>query len=49
MSHEPVRLLLVGAGAMGRAWTEVIAASTDARLVGVVDLDPAAEYYSPLR
>ncbi len=35
----PVRLVLVGAGAMGRAWSGAIAASTDTELVGVVDLD----------
>jgi predicted dehydrogenase len=36
---EPVRLILVGAGAMGRAWLKVIDQSADVQLVGVVDLD----------
>jgi predicted dehydrogenase len=36
---EPVRLIQVGAGAMGRRWLHVIAQSTEVELVGVVDLD----------
>jgi predicted dehydrogenase len=32
-------LLLVGAGAMGRTWAAALDGSTDAELVGVVDLD----------
>ena len=36
---EPVRLVQVGAGLMGRAWLRVIGQSTDVRLVGLVDLD----------
>jgi predicted dehydrogenase len=36
---EPVRLIQVGAGMMGRAWLHVIGQSTDTRLVGVADLD----------
>jgi predicted dehydrogenase len=36
---EPVRLILVGAGMMGRLWLDVIGRSADVRLVGVVDLD----------
>ncbi|TWD82847.1 putative dehydrogenase [Kribbella amoyensis] len=36
---EPLRILQVGAGAMGRAWLHTIAASPDAELVGLVDLD----------
>jgi predicted dehydrogenase len=36
---EPVRLIQVGAGAMGRAWLDVIAQSADVELVGLVDLD----------
>jgi predicted dehydrogenase len=36
---EPLRLIQVGAGAMGRVWLDVIARSADTRLVGVVDLD----------
>ena len=36
---EPVRLVQVGAGAMGRAWLRLIGRSTDVRLVGLADLD----------
>ena len=36
---EPIRLVQVGAGMMGRAWLHVIGRSTDVRLVGVADLD----------
>src|SRR5918998_5872265 len=36
---EPVRLVQVGAGSMGRAWLRVIDRSTDVRLVGLADLD----------
>jgi predicted dehydrogenase len=36
---EPLRLLQVGAGGMGRAWLRTIAANPDVRLVGLVDLD----------
>ncbi|GAB3182101.1 Gfo/Idh/MocA family oxidoreductase [Nesterenkonia halophila] len=36
---SPRRLLLVGAGGMGRAWLETILAEPRAELVGVVDLD----------
>ncbi|AOX44901.1 Gfo/Idh/MocA family protein [Microbacterium sp. BH-3-3-3] len=35
----PLRVVLVGAGAMGRMWMQTIDASPDAELVGVVDLD----------
>lgn len=38
---QPLRLVQVGAGLMGRAWLGAITRSTDAELVGVVDLDPA--------
>lgn len=37
----PVRIVLVGAGLMGRAWMRTIDESPDAELVGVVDLDEA--------
>lgn len=37
----PVRLVLVGAGGMGRAWLRTILANPDTELVGVVDLDTA--------
>lgn len=36
---ERVRLVQVGAGAMGRAWLEVVSRSPDVELVGLVDLD----------
>ncbi|WP_223410636.1 Gfo/Idh/MocA family protein [Occultella gossypii] len=36
---EPLRLVQVGAGSMGRAWLNVIAANPDTELVGLVDLD----------
>ncbi len=36
---EPVRLVQVGAGSMGRAWLEVVSASHDVELVGLADLD----------
>jgi predicted dehydrogenase len=35
----PLRLVQVGAGAMGRAWLDAIGRSPDAELVGLVDLD----------
>ena len=38
---DRARLVLVGAGAMGRAWIGAIERSTDADLVGLVDLDLA--------
>lgn len=38
-SAEPLRLLQVGAGGMGRAWLNAIAANPDTVLVGLVDLD----------
>lgn len=38
---KPVRLVLVGAGGMGRAWLRTILANPDTELVGVVDLDTA--------
>lgn len=39
---EPVRLIQVGAGSMGRAWLQVIADSGAVELVGLVDLDTDA-------
>lgn len=39
---EPLRLVQVGAGGMGRAWLRTLAASPDATLVGLVDLDVGA-------
>ena len=38
-AREPVRLVQVGAGSMGRAWLRVIERSSDVRLVGLADLD----------
>ena len=38
---ESLRLVQVGAGAMGRAWLSTIAANPDTVLVGLVDIDPA--------
>jgi predicted dehydrogenase len=39
---EPLRLIQVGAGLMGRTWLDVIGQSTDVRLVGLADLNLAA-------
>ena len=39
---EPVRIIQVGAGAMGRAWLQVIADSDQVELVGLVDLNTDA-------
>ncbi|GAB3946212.1 Gfo/Idh/MocA family oxidoreductase [Kribbella albertanoniae] len=36
---EPLRILQVGAGGMGRAWLRTIAANPDVTLVGLIDLD----------
>ena len=36
---EPLRLIQVGAGGMGRAWLRTIAANPSVQLVGLVDLD----------
>ncbi len=37
--REPIRLVQVGAGAMGRVWLKVIGDSPDAELVGLIDID----------
>jgi predicted dehydrogenase len=37
--EKPLRLIQVGAGAMGKAWLHTIANSPDVELVGLVDLD----------
>lgn len=42
MSAEQLRLVLVGAGGMGRAWAQVIRDNPHAALVGVVDIDEQA-------
>jgi predicted dehydrogenase len=39
---DPIRIIQVGAGLMGRAWLQVIADSDQAELVGLVDLDTDA-------
>ena len=39
---EPLRLVQVGAGGMGRTWLRTVAADPDVRLVGLVDLDAGA-------
>jgi predicted dehydrogenase len=38
-ASAPVRVILVGAGVMGRNWLRVLTASPDVELVGLVDLD----------
>ena len=42
MSARPLRLVQVGAGAMGRAWLRTITDNPDVQLVALVDLDTAA-------
>jgi predicted dehydrogenase len=41
---DPVRIIQVGAGAMGRTWLEVLRDSDEVELVGLVDLDPEAAH-----
>lgn len=41
-SEGPLRLIVVGAGGMGRAWASTIGADPDAELVGIADLSAAA-------
>lgn len=41
-TDRPVRLLLVGAGGMGRRWVGAVAAVGGAELAGIVDLDAEA-------
>lgn len=38
-ASAPVRVIQVGAGGMGRVWLELLAATPDVQLVGLVDLD----------
>ncbi|MEB8336914.1 Gfo/Idh/MocA family protein [Streptomyces endophyticus] len=38
-THAPLRVLVVGAGPMGRTWLKAVSASDEADLVGLVDLD----------
>ncbi|MFK4790521.1 Gfo/Idh/MocA family protein [Microbacterium sp. ZW T5_56] len=42
MSAQPLRVIQVGAGAMGRAWLRTIAENADVELVALVDLNTAA-------
>ena len=39
---RPLRVIQVGAGGMGQAWLDTVAASADVELVGIVDLDLGA-------
>ncbi len=39
---DPIRLIQVGAGGMGRGWLRNLAGNADVELVGLADLDPAA-------
>ncbi|QGN34232.1 Gfo/Idh/MocA family protein [Microlunatus sp. Gsoil 973] len=41
-NEQPVRIIQVGAGGMGRAWLGAIGRSPDAELVGLVDIAPGA-------
>jgi predicted dehydrogenase len=41
-TEGPLRLVVVGAGGMGRAWMHTIEADPDTELVGIADLYPAA-------
>jgi predicted dehydrogenase len=41
-ASEPLRLIQVGAGLMGRAWLELVGQSSDVRLVGLADINFAA-------
>ncbi|WP_422935817.1 Gfo/Idh/MocA family protein [Sinomonas sp. P47F7] len=38
----PLRVVLVGAGSMGKAWLRAVAANSDVELAGIADLDLAA-------
>jgi predicted dehydrogenase len=40
--HEPLRVIVAGAGSMGRAWLRTVGDEDDVELAGIVDLDPAA-------
>jgi predicted dehydrogenase len=41
-NQQPIRIIQVGAGGMGRAWLGAIGRSPDADLVGLVDIVPGA-------
>ncbi|WP_136609333.1 Gfo/Idh/MocA family protein [Sinomonas albida] len=38
----PLRIVVVGAGSMGKAWLRTVSANSDVELVGIADLDLAA-------
>ena len=38
---DPLRVVIVGAGNMGRLWLAAVAASAEVRLAGIADLDVA--------
>jgi predicted dehydrogenase len=38
---DPLRVVLVGAGSMGRAWRDTIESAPDVELAGIADIDPA--------
>src|SRR3712207_3364799 len=38
---DPLRVVLVGAGLMGRAWRDTIEAAPGVELAGIADIDPA--------
>jgi predicted dehydrogenase len=39
--ENPLRVVLAGAGSMGRAWRDTIEAAPDVELAGIADIDPA--------
>ncbi|MBM7789232.1 Gfo/Idh/MocA family protein [Tenggerimyces flavus] len=41
MTDRPLRALLVGAGGMGRGWSQALARNGDVQLVGIADIDDA--------
>lgn len=41
-TEGPLRLVVVGAGGMGRAWTRAVQADPDTELAGIADLSPEA-------
>jgi predicted homoserine dehydrogenase-like protein len=43
----PIRIIQVGAGAMGRAWLQTLAESREVDLVGLVDVDVHAREPRP--
>ena len=43
---DRIKIIQVGAGAMGRLWLDVLAGSADVELVGLVDIDLSAAQFS---